>query len=195
MSPKIVIGFVPFLLFDVLGRWVQIGWAAAAALLAAVVLIAATARGGVKPLPVMQGVILLAVTLAAALGGPGVEHFLALNARGGASLLVGLFIVATAATAPFTASFAKNSVPEEYWTSPVFLATNRDLSRAWGLAVLTVGVCHIVGAHIDVHNTRPLLSVAVEWVLPILAPARAVTYTQRVIARRSATPAAGARRS
>ena len=108
MNPvKIAIGFVPFVLLTVLGNVLQFRWAAVISLAAAIVVIAVTARGGVKILPVAQAVILICFALLGWLGGTSVDDFLAKYGRGAASLVLGLFIVATAASMPFTAQFAR----------------------------------------------------------------------------------------
>lgn len=60
MSPvKLVLGFVPFLLFTVLTAWIPVGWAAVVGVVAALALVVVTAKGGLKTLPLVQAVILL----------------------------------------------------------------------------------------------------------------------------------------
>jgi hypothetical protein len=47
MNPvKLVLGFVPFIVFTVLSGWVPVGWAAAAGLVAALAVVAVTAGAG-----------------------------------------------------------------------------------------------------------------------------------------------------
>ena len=92
MNPvKLVIGFVPFLLFTVLANWIPVGWAALVGLLAALALIVVTARGGLKILPVVQALILLVIAVLGFVGGPAVDAFLTQYGRGLTSLLLGLF--------------------------------------------------------------------------------------------------------
>ena len=74
-------------------------------------LAALTARGGLKILPLAQAVILAALTLVGFAGGAAVDALLATYGRGIASLLLGLFIVATAPALPFTAQFARAVTP------------------------------------------------------------------------------------
>ena len=50
---KLVLGFVPFILFTVLSGWVPVGWAAVVGLVAALSVVALTAGGGTKLLPVV----------------------------------------------------------------------------------------------------------------------------------------------
>jgi hypothetical protein len=181
MNPiKLVIGFVPFVLFTVLDNWIPVGWAALIGLVAALALIAVTARGGLKILPVVQAVILLVIAVLGFVGGPAVNAFLTQYGRGLTSLLLGLFIVATAATLPFTAQFARTEVPPAAWHSPEFLRVNRRLSLAWGCVVLLLGVCHIVGALLEANGAGPLVRLLVDWVVPILAFVRVIAYTRRI---------------
>jgi hypothetical protein len=190
MNPiKLVIGFVPFVLFTVLDNWIPVGWAALIGLVAALALIAVTARGGLKILPVVQAVILLVIAVLGFVGGPAVNAFLTQYGRGLTSLLLGLFIVATAATLPFTAQFARTEVPPAAWHSPEFLRVNRRLSLAWGCVVLLLGVCHIVGALLDANGAGPLVRLLVDWVVPILAFVRVMAYTRGVVARNAAPSA------
>lgn len=181
MNPiKIVIGFAPFVLLTLLGNWLPFKWAAVIALAAAIVVIVVTARGGLKILPVVQVVILTCFGLLGWLGGASVDAFLAKYGRGMASLALGLFIVATAASIPFTAQFARAAVPPSEWHSPVFLRVNRQLSLAWGAVVLVLGACHLVGAILAAQHVHPVVRLLVDWGLPVLAFVRVIAYTRRV---------------
>jgi hypothetical protein len=182
MNPiKIAVGFVPLVLFSVLAGFVPVGWAAAAGLVAALVVTAATARGGVKLLPVAQSVILLVVAVVGFLGDPATDAWLKLYGRGLASLALGAVIVATAvASMPFTAQFARAMVPTSEWHSPEFLTLNRRISLAWGYTVLALGVCHLVAAYLEVDQVHPVIRLLVAWVVPILALLRVIAYTRKL---------------
>jgi hypothetical protein len=184
---KIVIGFVPFVLFTVLANWIPVGWAAVIGLVAALGVTAVTVRGGLKILPVVQAVILLVIALVGFVGGAGVDAFLAVYGRGIASLALGLFIVATATAMPFTDQFARAAVPPDAWHSPKFLQLNPRLSLAWGAVVLVLGVCHLTGAILEAHGADPLLRLLVDWVVPILAFVQVITYTRRIVAEHTST--------
>src|SRR6185437_15926050 len=134
-----------------------IGWAAAAGLVAALAVVAVSAAGGIKVLPLVQAVILLVIAVLGFAAGPATVAFLTAYGRGLASLALGLFIVATAARAPFTAQFARAAVPEAAWHTPGFLRINRRISLAWGYTVLILGACHLVGAFLAVEHALPLL--------------------------------------
>jgi intracellular septation protein A len=177
---KIILGFVPLIVLSVLNDVVSIGWAALIGLVAALVVIGVTARGGIKILPVVQAVILLILAVLGFLGSSADDSFLGLYGRGLASLVLGLFIVATAGSMPFTAQFARAAVPRSMWHSPAFVALNRRLSLAWGAFVLILGVCHLVSAYLGAEHVHPVIRLLVEWVIPIIALVRVIGLTRRV---------------
>ena len=189
MNPfKIALGFVPFILFSLLDSWLSVGWAATIGLVAAIGVAVATARGGLKILPVVQAVILGIIAVVGFTSGSAADSFLNTYGRGLASLTLGAFIVVTAAWIPFTAQFARALVPRDQWTSPVFVRLNRELSIAWGGVVLVLGGCHLLGAYLSGHDTRPIVRLAVQWVVPILAFLWVIKYTRRT-ASQNAGPA------
>ena len=184
MNPvKLVLGFVPFIVFTVLSGWVPVGWAAAAGLVAALAVVAVTAGGGIKVLPLVQAGVLLVIAVLGFAAGPATVAFLTVYGRGLASLALGSFIVATAARTPFTAQFARAAVPESAWHTPGFLRVNRRISLAWGYVVLVLGACHLVGAFLAVQHAHPLLRLLVDWGVPVLAFLRVTAYTRRTAAR------------
>ena len=139
-----------------------------------------TAQGGLKILPVVQAVILLVLALSGLFAGPVAAAFLTVYGRGLASLALGLFIVATASSMPFTTQFARAARPPSEWNSPVFLQVNRQISLAWGYVVLIVGTCHIIGAYLESQHVHPLLRLLVDWGVPILAVVRVIADTRRI---------------
>src|SRR5690242_5019695 len=186
MNPvKLVLGFVPFIVFTVLSGWVPVGWAAAAGLVAALAVVAVTAGGGIKVLPLVQAGVLLVIAVLGFAAGPATVAFLTVYGRGLASLALGSFIVATAARTPFTAQFARAAVPESAWHTPGFLRVNRRISLAWGYVVLVLGACHLVGAFLAVQHAHPLLRLLVDWGVPVLAFLRVTAYTRRTAAATS----------
>lgn len=192
MNPvKLIIGFTPFLLFTVLASWLPVGWSALVGLVAAVVVIAITARGGLKTLPLVQAVILAAFTILGFVGGHALDTVLDQYGRGGASIILGLFIVVTATFAPFTTQFARESVPQGSWHSPQFIGLNRRISLVWGVAVLAVGACRIASALIGSTVSAPILHLLIEWGGPVLAIYLAFRYTKQAAtaaASRTARP-------
>jgi hypothetical protein len=190
MKPlSIIIGFIPQVVFMILVNWLTLGGAAAAGLAVAVVIIAVTAaRGGVKILPVVQAVILAAFTVVGFTVGSHPAATFEPYARGTASLALSAFILATCVAYPFTAQFARASVPPQYWKSPQFLGVNRRISTAWGLAVLAVGAAHLAAAFVG--GGVPVLRILLDWGVPAYALYQAYSVTKRVIAQNATQPQA-----
>jgi hypothetical protein len=181
---NIVIGFIPQAIFAVLVNWLALGWAAAAGCAAAIILVAVTAtRGGVKILPIAQTVILAVLTVIGFTAGHHDAAAFAPYARGVASLVLGAFIFATSRVLPFTAQFARASVPQQFWHSPEFLGINRRLSLVWGLAVLAVGAAHLGAAAAG--NSALIVHFVLDWAIPLYAIYQAYAITKRTVAKGS----------
>ena len=191
MNPfNIVIGFIPLAVFTVLVNWLPLGWAAAAGLAVAAVLIAVTAaHGGVKILPVVQWAVLAGFTMLGFTVGSHAATAFEPYARGLASLALGAFILATSFSFPFTMQFARHSVPQQYWKSQQFLSVNRRISLAWGLAVLIIGVGHLAAAYVG--SGAPVLHLLLDWGIPGYAAYRAYSVTKRAIAQTARSPRPG----
>jgi hypothetical protein len=191
MNPfNIVIGFIPLAVFAVLVNWLPLGWAAVAGLALAAVLIAATAaHGGVKILPVVQSFVLAVFIVVGFTVGSHTAMAFEPYARGAASLALGAFILATSFSFPFTVQFARHGVPQQYWKSPQFLGVNRRISLAWGLAVLAVGAGHFAAAYVG--SGAPVLHLLLDWGVPIFAVYQAYSVTKRTIAQNARAPQPG----
>lgn len=190
MNPvKIVIGFAPTIAFSLLAPWISVGLAAIAGMIVAIGVVIATRGPGsgwsrFKMLPVAQTVILAllaAVDLVA--HNAGLDGMLADYGRGLVSLALAAVILVTVPFAPFTAQFARESVPAQYWKSPLFVGMNRRLSLIWGGAVLAVAVGHLAAAALNSSGQGGRAVVLVfEWGLPVIAALLAIRATTRIIA-------------
>ena len=176
----VISGFIPFVAFSLLVKPIGAGWAALAGFGAAVLVVAVTAKGGIKILPSLQAGLLLVMAVWAFSASPSVRAELVKYGPAAAAVIIGFFIVVTAARMPFTAQLARQDVPRTLWHDPRFLDVNRRISSVWGLAILVAGVCGLTASVIDPDNSRPLLGLAVSWVLPIVAFWQAAAYTQRL---------------
>lgn len=182
MNPvTIALGFLPLVLFTLLDGNIPVTLAAAAGVVAAVVAIIVMARRSVPVLPIVQAVTLAAVSALAFAGGPAARDFLTTYGRGLVSLVLAVFILVTVGFAPFTAAFARAGVPREQWHDPRFLDVNRRISAAWGLAVLVIGVSHLLYGAIG-DSLRPIPGLVLNWGLTVAAVLAAVQYTRRGVA-------------
>jgi hypothetical protein len=186
---KIILGLIPFALFAVLAAWIPVGWAALAGAAVAVVAVLLELRGGVKALPVVGIVVLGAFAAIGFTGGAFAQTLLQFYGRGLATLALALYIFATLGFAPFTAQFAKQIVPREHWASERFVRVNRHLSAAWGVAVLVTACSHLLAGAVEAaHVSAPIIVLALNWGLPILAILWTLKYSKRV-AGQDASPA------
>ncbi|MCE3554130.1 hypothetical protein LWC33_22095 [Pseudonocardia sp. RS11V-5] len=95
--------------------------------------------------------------------------------------MLGLTILVTAPFSPFTAEYARQSTPREYWGSPTFLEITRTISTVCGVALVVMGVAAVVVSALDVHadgtDSAYLLDLLLNWVVPIVAIVVAVRFT------------------
>ena len=175
-------GFVPFVLFAVLTLPLGVKGAAWLGVVAAAIIVVTTARDGIQIPPAAQCLILLVIAVLSVTGGHAVDAVLTKYGVGFAGVVLGLYLVATAASVPFTAQVSRASVPPEVSRTPQFLEINRRISTAWGTATLVNGLGHLAAAEIGTHGGELVLRLAVAWVIPIAACWLAAGYTQRVVA-------------
>jgi hypothetical protein len=131
---SIVLGLTPFIVFFVLMRLASPLAGLAAAFAVSVLLGLRQWRRGesVKVLEVgslaLFGVLLL-YTLVAAPEWTVATVRLAVD--GGLLVIV---LVSLAIGMPFTLQYARESVPKEFWTAPLFITTNQRITGAWAAA-------------------------------------------------------------
>jgi hypothetical protein len=50
---------------------------------------------------------------------------------------------------PFTLQYARESVPKEFWSSPLFLSTNRQITAAWTAAFAVMAGADAAAQYVD----------------------------------------------
>lgn len=126
---EILRGFAPWILYFIFSDPEKARWGALLALIALVVL---GWRGLVSKKILDWVTLVFFLGLSAALafwGGESIARY-AFAAAGATLSLTALGSVAVGA--PFTLQYARESVPQEYQKSPVFVTINRILSSFWG---------------------------------------------------------------
>lgn len=131
----ILLGLSPFIAFFVLMRLISPLAGLAGALAASLLLCLRMAlrRESVKVLEIGSlalFALLLLYTLAAAPRWTVATVRLAVD--GG---LLAIVLVSLAIGRPFTLQYAREQVPQQFWTSPVFVAVNRRITAVWALAL------------------------------------------------------------
>ena len=188
MNPvKMLLSLIPWVAFSViLGRWGE-GSAGEAALVAVALGLFLLARGRAAGIKLIDaaGVTTFAVLAASVFVGPEpAEHLVADYGRGLSALALALVMLGSVFFVPFTEQYARESVPQQYWGSPLFRAVNRRISLAWGVAVLIIAGGHLLAGRSVMTPGRDALTVnlLLNWLVPIVLMLAAVAYTRRVAA-------------
>jgi hypothetical protein len=169
-SLTLILAFLPLILFSLLARLLPHGYIGFAGLAAgAAALIAIATSHPVWPPKILNTCSLALFTLIAVLGftlGKNDDRWLATWGGAGVGLVLGLIILALLPVVPFTEQFARESVPQAYWSSPTFKKINLVLSAAWGVAIFAIGVSRVLAAIINGQTTRRLPEILLGLVVP-----------------------------
>ncbi len=188
-SKKMFLSFIPWLAFSVLAARHGANGAVAACLVAAGLSLVFAVKGSskdssVKMIDVLGIVLFGAMAAVAAVGGVSVENKVIDFGRGGAALVLGLVMLVSALFVPFTEQYARETVDRRYWKSPVFRSVNRRISAVWGVAVLAMGVGHLVAGALDPASAphagaRPA-DLILNWGIPVLLVVWAMNTTKKI---------------
>jgi hypothetical protein len=186
MNPlSLILGFLPLIAFSVMsGRVAGNGaaWAALVACAIAIVLVAAKRTWPPKVMDLFQAALFGVIAVVGFVGGNSVDAWLFDWANGLATLVLGLLILAFVPVVPFTEQYARESVPEEYWGSPIFKRINRNLSLAWGVAIVVMGLSSLAVALLhtraDSATDANPLDLVLNWVVPIAVIVYMVRFTR-----------------
>jgi hypothetical protein len=96
------------------------------------------------------------------------------DAQAGAHIALTLIVLGSIVLGhPFTESYARETVPREYWNTPQFHQMNRIISGAWGLAFVVGSISLVIAANTD---SRPVL---LRILIPFGALYWAYSYTDK----------------
>ena len=197
-SLTLILAFLPLIAFSLLSRFLPHGYIGVAGLVAAVIaLIAIATSRPVWPPKIVNTCSLVLFALIAVLGftlGTNDDRWLATWGGAGVGIILGLIILALIPVIPFTEQFAREAVPQAYWSSPTFKKINRVLSAAWGVAIVGIGVSRVAAAAVNGHTTRRLpellLGLAVPGVIVLYMLKFSKSYPDRVTHEQAKAPAA-----
>jgi hypothetical protein len=188
---NIYIAFVPWILFSVITRRYEVQAAAVVALVAAVLISLPSLRAG-RPKLLELGAIVafIGFTIVALSADDATREWLARYARAISAGLLATIAFGSLMTTPFTEQYARESVPSQYWSSPIFKSINRRITTIWGFVFLLMIPSHILAGAIDTHRAETFFN----WVIPIVLVVFAVKQTARITAgagdqQPAATPA------
>lgn len=84
---------------------------------------------------------------------------------------------------PFTAAYARESAPPEFWTNPIFIRLNLLMTLVWcGLMTVNIGFA-VIGVVVGGNLAKPLLSYALPMALLISGFAFNTRFPARYLAR------------
>ncbi len=172
------------LAFSLLSRFLPHGDIGVAGIVAAAIaLIAIVTSHPVWPPKILNScsLALFAVlgVLGFALGGSD-DRWLATWGGAGVGIILGLIILILIPVMPFTEQFARESVPQAYWSSPVFKKINRVLCAGWGAAIFVLGSCRVAAAGLGGRGPELLLGLVVPGVIILYMLKFSKSYPDRV---------------
>ncbi|MFF0381637.1 hypothetical protein ACWEIK_16885 [Streptomyces sp. NPDC004673] len=171
---SVFLSFAPWIIFGVVASPSTWEYAALAALVAALVLSAQDLLHGKIRILDAAGIVFFAVlsVLALALNRSDllwVETYAQVISNG----LVAVVAFVSLLYDPFTAQYARESTPRQYWDSPVFRHINRVLTTYWGVTFAIMTASTWLAIHFPAQDDW------FNWVIPIALLVIAVKFTQR----------------
>ncbi len=178
-------GFLPWIAFTFVAQRLSadgVAWSALfAAALSLVFLLSGRSKGRPTQLDVYSLILFGAIAVIGFVGDHRVDEWLYEWGRPLVGVILGAIILATAPTHPFTAEYARQNTPREYWDSPLFRRINRVLSVAWGVAIMVMGAAAVLVTAVDARATGTdspyLVDLALNWVVPICVIAWMIHFT------------------
>ncbi|MGX7680284.1 hypothetical protein ACSMXN_15430 [Jatrophihabitans sp. DSM 45814] len=183
-AKKMLTSMIPWVVFSVIVEHGGTGTAGIAALLAAaiaIVLIIKDSRHGVKIIDAAGVITFVGLAILALGGNDAMKAHIADYGRGSSTLILAVVMLGSVLIVPFTEQYARESVPQQYWGSPVFRAVNRRISLVWGTAVLVMAGSHLLSGLIEANgNGTRGSNLLLNWAVPAALALAAIKYTNRV---------------
>jgi hypothetical protein len=185
---NILLALTPFIVFFVLMRMVSPLAGLAAAFVVSVLLgIRQWWRGeSVKVLEVGSLVLFGALVLYTLIAAPDwTVATVRLAVDGG---LLAIVLVSLAIGMPFTLQYARESVPKELWTSPIFMTTNQRITGVWAAAFAVITAADAAAHYVEA------IPLWIDIAASVVAFAGAVWFTRwyPAVVRRRVANAGGA---
>jgi hypothetical protein len=165
LGNKIYLAFIPWVLFTLIAQHGTLKAAAVAAVVAsgAIALPSIFSRRP-KLLEIGAAVTFTGFTIVAFAADPATAHWLARYARALAAALLAVIAFSSLAFSPFTAQYARESVPQRFWSSPQFVRINRRLTLIWALVFAGMVPSHLIAGALDTRQGNLIFN----WALPVV---------------------------
>ena len=160
----IYIAFIPWVLFTLITQHETLKAATVVALLAAAAIALPGLLAGRPKLLELGAVAAFAgFTVVAFAADASTAAWLARYARAIAAGLLALIAFGSLLATPFTEQYARESVQPRLWSSPRFVAINRQLTLMWACVFTAMIPAHIIAGEIDTRRANTIFN----WVIPI----------------------------
>ena len=171
---NIFFAFAPWIIFDIVASPSTWKFAALAALVASVVLNLGDIRRGRLKILEVTGIVFFAVLSVLALAVDRHDLiWLETYAQPLANGVIAVVALVSLAFDPFTAQYARETTPREYWDSPVFRHINVVLTAVWSAVFVVIAVLGVVA--VQTEGSSDWLN----WVIPVALLVLAVRFTER----------------
>lgn len=170
---SVFLGFAPWIIFDVVASPSTWKYAALAALIAALVLNVPDLRRGSFKILEAASLVFFAVLFVLGLAVDRQDLlWLETYAQTLANGLIAVVALGSLAFTPFTEQYARESVPRQYWDTPLFRRTNRILTAMWGGVFLVTALLGLLALHVRSGSDW------LNWVIPIALLVAAIRFTK-----------------
>ncbi len=170
---SVFLGFAPWIIFDVVASPSTWKYAALAALIAALVLNVPDLRRGSFKILEAASLVFFAVLFVLGLAVNRQDlMWLETYAQTLANGVIAVVALGSLAFTPFTEQYARESVPRQYWDTPLFRRTNRILTAMWGGVFLVTALLGLLALHVKSGSDW------LNWVIPIALLVAAIRFTK-----------------
>jgi hypothetical protein len=184
-GPGIYLAFIPWVVFTLVAQHSTLKVAAVGALLAAGLIAGHSVRAGsAKVLELGAVLAFVAFTVVAFKADPATAAFVDRYARAIAAGLLATIAFGSLLVVPFTEQYARESVPQQLWSTPQFKRINRQLTTMWGLVFALMIPAHVIAGALDTHRANLIFN----WAIPIVLVIWAAKQTARVSGGAKARP-------
>ncbi|MBV9808687.1 MAG: hypothetical protein JO286_15995 [Solirubrobacterales bacterium] len=176
---KIYVAFIPWVMFSLIARHSTLRAAAVAALVGALVIaLPAIYARRTKVLEIGAILAFAGFTIVAFAADPATGDWVARYARAIAAALLAVIAFSSLLVSPFTAQYARESVPRQFWSSPRFTQINRQLTLMWALVFTALVPAHLIAGALNTGRANLLFN----WALPAILVFWAAKRTSAITA-------------
>lgn len=170
---KLYLAFIPWVMFSLIERHSTLTAAALAALIGSIAIAAPSVyKRRPKVLEIGAIAAFAGFTIVAFAADPSTNDWVARYARAIAAALLALIAFSSLLFSPFTAQYARESVPRRFWSSPLFVRINRRLTLMWALVFTAMVPVHLIAGALNTRQANLIFNWAIPAVIVFWAAKR-----------------------